>query len=104
MTASHRDLRIGETVFGRITTGVASGAVVIPVAALVPEGEGYRVFVVDAGNIAHARAVTVGGRDEGRVEILSGLAAGETVVTDGAYGVEDSTHVVSARDSAPARP
>jgi multidrug efflux pump subunit AcrA (membrane-fusion protein) len=48
--------------------------------------------------------VTVGGRDEGRVEILSGLAAGETVVTDGAYGVEDSTHVVSARDSAPARP
>jgi RND family efflux transporter MFP subunit len=103
-TATHRALRIGETVFGRITTSVQSGAVVIPAAALVPEGEGYRVYVVDAGNIAHARPVTVGGRDEGRVEILTGLTAGETVVTDGAYGVEDSAHVVPARDSAPARP
>ncbi len=102
--ASHRPLRIGETVFGRITTGVQGRAVVVPVAALVPEGEGYLVYVVDAGNVVHARDVTVGGRDEGRAEILSGLAAGEIVVTDGAYGVEDSTHVVPARDSAPAAP
>jgi membrane fusion protein (multidrug efflux system) len=104
MTDSRRPMRIGETVFGRITTDVQAAAVVIPVAALVPEGEGYRVFVVDATNVAHARAVTVGGRDEGRAELLSGVAAGETVVTDGAYGVEDSARVVPARDSAPARP
>ncbi len=69
-TGTHRALRIGETVFGRITTSVQSGAVVIPAEALVPEGEGYRVFVVDAGNVAHARAVTVGGRDEGRGDPL----------------------------------
>jgi membrane fusion protein (multidrug efflux system) len=104
MTARQRPLRIGETLFGRITTGVRADAVVIPMAAIVPEGEGYRVFVVDSGNVAHARAVTIGGRNEGGVEVLTGLAAGETVVTDGAYGVEDSGRVVPARDSAPRRP
>jgi len=50
----------------------------------------YRVFVVDSAGIAHARAVTVGGRTESLAEILTGLAAGETVVTTGAYGVQDS--------------
>ena len=99
MTRSQRALRIGETVFGRITVGTRKDAVVIPAAALVPEGEGYRVFVVDSANTAHARSVTVGGRGEAGVEILGGLAAGETVVTDGAYGVEDSAHVISARDT-----
>ena len=99
MTRSQRALRIGETVFGRITVGTQKDAVVIPAAALVPEGEGYRVFVVDSANTAHARPVTVGGRSEAGVEILSGLTVGETVVTDGAYGVEDSAHVISARDT-----
>jgi RND family efflux transporter MFP subunit len=92
-----RALRIGESVFGRIITGVNPRAVVIPVEALVPEGDGYRVFVVDSAGIAHARAVTVGGRTESRVEILSGVAAGETVVTTGAYGVQDSARIGGAR-------
>ena len=35
----------------------------------------------------------VGGRSEARAEILRGLAAGERVVTTGAYGVTDSTRV-----------
>jgi membrane fusion protein (multidrug efflux system) len=104
MVGSGRPLRIGESVFARITTGVQRDAILVPLAALVPEGEGYRVFVVDAANMAHARDVTVGGRDEGNAEILSGLTAGEVVVTEGAYGVEDSAHVVPAHDSAPAKP
>src|SRR5881409_614591 len=35
-----RPLRIGESVFGRITTAVRPHAVTVPVAALVPTGEG----------------------------------------------------------------
>ncbi len=104
ITRATRVVRIGETVFGRITTGVHANAVLVPAAALVPEGEGYHVFVVDADHVAHARAVTVGDRGEDGVEILSGLTASEIVVTDGAYGVEDSAHVVPARDSAATRP
>ena len=92
-----RALRIGETIFGQISTGVHPRAIVIPVAALVPEGDGYKVFVVGAGNIVRERKVTVGRRSETTVEILSGLAAGEPVVTEGAYGLEDSVKVVQAK-------
>ena len=97
LTQPARALRIGESVFGRIVTGVIPRAVVIPVEALVPEGDGYRVFVVDSAGIALARAVTIGGRTETLVEILSGVAAGETVVTTGAYGVQDSARIGGAR-------
>jgi len=92
-----RTLRIGESVFGRIVTGVNPTAVVVPVAALVPEGDGFLVFVVDSAGIAHARTVTLGGRSETLVEILTGVAAGETVVTTGAYGVEDGVKIGGAR-------
>jgi len=92
-----RPLRIGETIFGQISTGVHPRAIVIPVAALVPEGEGFKVFVVGPGNIARERKVTVGRRSETNAEILTGLAQGEQVVTEGAYGLEDSVKVVQAK-------
>jgi len=92
-----RPLRIGETIFGQIATAVQPRAIVVPVAALVPEGDGFNVFVVTTGNIARARKVTVGRRTATSAEITSGLAAGETVVTEGAYGLEDSVKVSQAR-------
>jgi RND family efflux transporter MFP subunit len=92
-----RTLRIGESVFGRIVTGVNPTAVTVPVEALVPEGDGFRVFVVDSAGVAHARAVTVGGRSETLAEILTGVAAGEAVITTGAYGVEDGVMIGGAR-------
>jgi membrane fusion protein, multidrug efflux system len=88
-----RALRIGESILGRIVTAVRPNAVVIPVDALVPQSEGYIVFVVDSTSTAHARPVTIGGRTEAVVEVVSGLAAGETVVTHGAYGIADGAKV-----------
>jgi hypothetical protein len=63
----------------------------------VPEGDQFRVFVVDAKNIAHSRPVIVGVRDPDRVEIRKGLLAGERVVTYGAYGLDDGVTVVQAK-------
>ena len=94
---SARALRIGETIFGQISMGTRPRAVVVPVAALVPEGEGFKVFVVNAANIALARKVTVGRRTDTVAEITSGLTGGERVVTEGAYGVEDSVKVSQAK-------
>jgi hypothetical protein len=68
--------------------------VIVPVSALVPNGEAMQVFTVDADSIAHATPVTVGGRSDTEAEILSGLRGGETVVTGGAYGVTDSAKIV----------
>jgi len=55
------------------------------------------VFVVDAAGVAHARGDTDGGRSESLAEILAGVAAGETVITTGAYGVEDGVRIGGAR-------
>ena len=86
-----------------IATGTRPDAVVVPVEALVPgDAPGsYRVFVVDRNGIAHARDIRVGGRTESEVEITSGLTGGETVVTQGAFGMQDSARV---QLPAPAKP
>jgi len=91
-----RPLRIGESLLGRIVTAVHARAVTVPVAALVPAGDGFQVFVVDSADVAHARPVTVGARTASLAEIVAGLAPGETVVTTGAYGVADSAKIVRA--------
>src|SRR5207237_9152198 len=87
-------LRSGEAVSGCVVVATHPTAVVVPAEALVPEGDGYKVFVVDDETVAHARAVTVGGRGDAGVEITDGLKAGERIVTYGAYGVSDSAKVV----------
>ena len=108
---TRRMLRIGETVFGAIAVASRPGAIVIPAEALVPEGEAFKVFVVDANGIAHAREVTIGGKTSTSIEIVQGLKSGERVVTYGAYGVQDSAKVVplvplsdSAKVEVPAKP
>jgi membrane fusion protein (multidrug efflux system) len=99
---TRRPLRIGETVFGEIVATVKPNALVIPIDALVPDGEEFKVFVVDAAGTAHARTVEVGGKTDKVAEITSGLTAGERVVTYGAYGIEDSAKVVPlAADAKP---
>ena len=93
LSTPSRSLRIGQAVFGRISVGVHSRAVVVPSEALVPDGEGFKVFTVDSSGMAHEQKVKVGSRTEGRAEIIDGLKGGETVVTYGAYGIEDSTKI-----------
>ena len=65
---------------------------VVPEQALVPErGEVY-VFVVADGR-ALRRVVTIGRRSPGEVEILTGVAAGERVVTEGTQQIRDGSAV-----------
>ena len=97
LPTSARVLRVGESLYGRITVAVHPGAVVVPAEALVPEGESVRLFVVDSAGIAHARTVSVGARAGGVAEITSGLRAGEVVVTYGSFGVEDGAKVVTVK-------
>ncbi len=92
-----RALRIGESVSGRIALEQRAAAILIPSNAVVPAGDGYRVYVVDSASVAHARAVEIGARRDARVEITSGLQAGERIVTDGAYQVDDGVHIVVKR-------
>jgi membrane fusion protein (multidrug efflux system) len=91
---TRRPIRLGETIYGEITLATRENAVIAPVEALVPDGDGFKVFVVDPKGVVHSRPVTVGGRTEKIAEIRSGLSGGENVVTYGAYGLEDGVKVV----------
>jgi RND family efflux transporter MFP subunit len=93
-------LRIGQTVFGRIAVAEHEKAIVIPLESLVPTGEGFKVFVVDEKGLAESRPVKIGGRTDHSAWITDGLKAGEKIVTQGAYGVDDSTTVRAPGDSA----
>jgi membrane fusion protein, multidrug efflux system len=64
-------------------------AVLVPAPALVDRGQLTGVYVVDAQNVARLRLVTTAERGGARVEILSGLNAGERVVTEGVERVTD---------------
>jgi membrane fusion protein (multidrug efflux system) len=72
-------------------------AVIIPEAALVPEQSRQFVFVAAEGR-AERREVQIGQREPGRVEIVSGLVAGERVVVEGTQKIRDgfSIHELKA--------
>ena len=77
-----RLLQPGMFIEARLVTAVRPRAVVIPEEAIVPlEGSNF-VWVVADGK-ANRRPVTLGVRTPGFVEVASGVAAGEQVVTGG---------------------
>ncbi|VFR67138.1 Probable RND efflux membrane fusion protein [plant metagenome] len=79
-------------------------ALVVPESALSPSGAQQFVYRV-AGGHAQRVPVGIGERREGRVEILSGLAAGERVVVAGLQRITDGapvTETPAAQPDAPA--
>jgi RND family efflux transporter MFP subunit len=63
-----------------------------PSDALVQDGQVQRVFVADGGT-ARARLITTGSRGAARVEVLSGLRAGERVVAPVPFGLADGSKI-----------
>jgi membrane fusion protein, multidrug efflux system len=79
----------------RVTFGVGarSGVLMVPAGAVLPvAGGGQAVFVVDDGR-AVRRTVEIGTTSAGRVEIISGLSEGETVVTVGNHSLRDGAQI-----------
>ncbi len=67
-------------------------ALAIPAAAVVERGQLQSVFVVDNGE-ARSRLITAGRRSNGAVEALSGLSAGESVVSPVPPGLQDGARL-----------
>ena len=88
---SHPELHGGQ--FVRVTlASKAAQTLTVPGNALVPIGQMERLFVVEDGQ-AQLRLVRSGERYGDRVEILSGLARGEHVVTEGQQSLQDGQPV-----------
>jgi Cu(I)/Ag(I) efflux system membrane fusion protein len=58
----------------------SADGVVVPESAVIDTGERQIVFVVQPGDRFEPRAVRAGLRNEGRIQILSGVDAGDSVV------------------------
>ena len=110
----NRQQQLRPGMFARVNAvfGSRDNALVIPEEAIIPQGG--RTFVVKVvagdkpGNLVSERvAVKVGLRQPGKVEIVEGLAAGDTVVTAGHQRLQkDGTavRVVDLPQTAGARP
>lgn len=85
-------LRSGQ--FGRVAVpvGVVS-AIRVPVSAVIRHGQMELVFVAANGR-AQLRIVRTGARVGAEIEVVSGLNAGEQVVTEGAAALADGQPVV----------
>jgi RND family efflux transporter MFP subunit len=102
-------LAAGTPVQVAIAAEQHTDAILVPPAAIVREGEETYVFVAGEGK-AHRRAVTIGLRDDDRVEIVSGVNANDQVIVDGNAGLPDEAAITIAKnaadtkDAAPGKP
>jgi multidrug efflux pump subunit AcrA (membrane-fusion protein) len=72
-------------------------ALVVPAAALLTAADGATtVMVVGSDQKAHQQAVKVGIKQDDDVQIVEGLKEGQSVVTEGAYGLPDNTRITVA--------
>lgn len=86
--------RSGQFARLQIVAGQAE-ALLVPAAALSRFGQMERVFVVQDGH-AVLRLIKTGRTDAGRLEILSGLRAGETVVVQPPPALREGARVTAA--------
>ena len=87
-------LRAGQAVHVAIVAATIDGATLIPAQAVLPSDEGgTMVLVVDDKNVAHRTPVQIGVREPEMVQVLSGVAAGDRVVTVGGLGLDDKASV-----------
>ncbi|HSM85361.1 MAG TPA: efflux RND transporter periplasmic adaptor subunit, partial [Candidatus Limnocylindrales bacterium] len=96
-----QQLRPGATVELSITAQTVHDALVVPASALLnASGDQAQVMVVDGQNVAQSRNVKTGIATPQEAQIVSGLKAGEIVVSEGAYGLPDNTRVQIAKANA----
>jgi membrane fusion protein (multidrug efflux system) len=86
-------LKLRPGLLVRVTVkGPEREAVLVPESAVVQRGEGALVYVI-ADNKAKQVRVSLGKRLDGKVEVLSGIAAGDAVVTAGNARLSDGAEV-----------
>ena len=98
------DQQLRPGMFGNLDliTRIRDNAVIVPETAIVMQGDHATLFVVDAEKKAQPKAVEIGTRMAGRVEIASGLDGGETVIVEGVQKVRPGAPVMAQPADAPA--
>ena len=91
-------LKVGATARVQVRTGARRSGVVIPASAVLEEDGRPIAYVQVEGESFEKRVLTIGGEERGGVLVMSGIRAGERVVTGAPYQVR----LASMSTSAPA--
>jgi len=100
----HQELKPGTSVSLSMLAQTIPDALTVPASAVLTESDGTTsVMVIGDDSRAHQHDVKTGVRQDKQVQIVSGVKAGDRVVTAGAYGLPDNTRV-QLQAAAPAQP
>jgi HlyD family secretion protein len=101
-----QQLRPGSAAKVQIKTKQVQQALAIPQNAVTQNESRKPAVLVVEGDVANLREIQTGIKDDetGLIEVVSGLKAGEIVVTDQAYGLPDKTKVKVQTAESPGQP
>ena len=92
-------LKVGTPVHAVITGTTVLKALVIPTSALLPAQDASNTVMIAGGDgAAHKKTVKLGIRTPERVQITEGVTAGDNVITEGSYGLDDGTKITLGED------
>ncbi len=94
---SNPDFQLKPQMFADIDLKINYGnQIVVPQEAVLDSGKEQRVFVAKGNGYFEPRKITTGAKLDGKVVVLSGLKAGETVVSSGNFLVDSESQLKSA--------
>lgn len=87
-------LRPGTAVHLTLAGKRVPEATVVPAQAIIATSNGKKaVLVIGSDGTVHQKEVETGIEDDGKVQVLSGITAGQPIVITGAYGLDEGTKV-----------
>lgn len=87
-------LKAGTPARVSIVGRTVHNAIRIPLASVLTAQDGSKsVMIVGSDGLAHRKSVKLGIQDDQDVQVVSGLGTGDTVITEGAYGLDEGTKV-----------
>jgi Cu(I)/Ag(I) efflux system membrane fusion protein len=91
------DAMLRPGMYGRVRVSASSApGLAVPSEAVVNAGEHDYVFLARAGGHFEPRLVTLGVRDGDQVQILKGVAAGDTVVASASFLIDSESRLKAA--------
>jgi len=91
-TSLYKNLFPGAFVNVELKLKETEDAILIPSVSIVPELKGQSVYLYNSGTVS-PRKVELGIREENRVQIVSGLSEGDTVITSGILQIRPGAQV-----------
>jgi membrane fusion protein, multidrug efflux system len=91
-SSSYKELIPGAFANVELSLKQTRDAILIPTVSIVPELKGQKVYLYKSGVVV-PQAVEIGIREETKVQIVSGLSDGDTVITSGILQIRPKSKV-----------